>query len=118
VVPDHDGEAIWTGGGRSQIRVGDLARSREGSLDGDPTAVFLEPPFYGGEGLPGWEELFHWLGQVGASALGALLIGTIRSGYERWRSRGAGNAICLPRSRRFEKGVGQGRARPTPPDFG
>jgi len=90
MVPDPNGEAIWTGGGRSQITVGDLARARErGFFDGDPTALFLEPPVYGGEALPGWEELFHWLGQLGKGVTVALFVAVIRSGYEHWRSRGA-----------------------------
>jgi hypothetical protein len=91
VVPDENGEAWFTEGARHKITLADLARARSrGFFNGDPNGIFLEPPQFMGEALPGWIELFHWLeNNAAGSVLVAGFVALVKRGYGRWRDRGA-----------------------------
>jgi hypothetical protein len=89
-LPDVRGELIWSEGGRHLVTIGDIQRAKdEGLFEGDPTAVFLEGPFFG-EAPPGWIDLLDWLSAIGPAVSGvALLVAFIRRRYEQWKGRGA-----------------------------
>jgi hypothetical protein len=65
VVIASDGQLLWMWGARDLATFSDFMRARDaGYFDGDPYGVFLERPMYGDGVIPGWEELFEWLGQA------------------------------------------------------